>query len=96
MSGAKEEQLKTNLARNLKYLRLRRNPQISQKYLATRLQVSVRSISYYESGKYLPPSHVLCEIAEYFGYSVEDLLSNKLPAKKEDRQINENITHSNS
>ena len=95
MSSEKEQQLKTNLARNLKYLRLRRNPSISQQYLATRLQVSTRSISYYESGQYLPPAHVLCGIAEYFGCTVEDLLSNKLPAKKEDRQINENITLGN-
>ena len=51
----KEEKLKANLAMNLQYLRIRHK--LSQVSLAKHLGISPRSISYYESGRYLPPAH---------------------------------------
>ena len=76
----KEEKLKANLAMNLQYLRIRHK--LSQVSLAKHLGISPRSISYYESGRYLPPVHVLCAMALYFGYTVEELLGERLPANK--------------
>ena len=77
---AKEEKLKTNLATNLQYLRIRHK--LSQNSLAKHLGISPRSISYYESGSFLPPTHVLRAMASYFGYTVDELLSERLPATK--------------
>ena len=76
----KEEKLKANLARNLQYLRIRHK--LSQVSMAKYLGISPRSISYYESGKYLPPAHVLCARSLYFGYTVEEWLGERLPANK--------------
>ena len=70
----KEEKLKANLAMNLQYLRIRHK--LSQVSLAKHLEISPRSISYYESGRYL------CAMALYFGYTVEELLGERLPANK--------------
>lgn len=89
----KEEKLKANLAINLQYLRIRHK--LSQVSLAKHLGISPRSISYYESGRYLPPAHVLCAMALYFGYTVEELLGEHLPANRGGRQTNENITYRN-
>ncbi len=50
--------------------------------MAKHLGISPRSISYYESGRYLPPVHVLCAMALYFGYTMEELLGERLPANK--------------
>ena len=86
----KEEKLKANLAMNLQYLRIRHK--LSQVSLAKHLGISPRSISYYESGRYLPPAHVLCAMALYFGYTVEGSICQQT---KEDRQTNENITYRN-
>lgn len=76
----KEEKLKTNLATNLQYLRTRHK--LSQNSLAKHLGISPRSISYYESGSFLPPTYVLYTMAAYFGYTVDELLSERLPANK--------------
>ena len=82
MSLVNEEHLKYNLARNIRYLRLRKKPYLSQTTLANKLGVTQKSINRYENAVNLPPAHVLVAMAQYFGYTTEELLSDTLPEKK--------------
>lgn len=77
-----EEKLRKNLARNMRYLREQRSPRISQTMLAKKLGVTQASISKYENEILLPPLHILADMAEYFGFLMDDLLSSALPGKK--------------
>lgn len=82
MTPLNVEQLKINLSRNLRYLRLRKNPPMSQKNLAQRIGVTQKSITRYESGICLPPTPILLAMSQYFGYTMTDLLSDRLPEKE--------------
>ena len=82
MVTVNENCLKQNLARNMRYLRLSRNPRISQTMLANKLGVSQRSISKYETAVLLPPPSVLVAMAKCFGITIDELLSETLPDKK--------------
>lgn len=82
MQPINEQQLKNNLARNMRYLRLVRTPRMSQETLAKKLGVTRKSITRYETAANLPPAHVLVAMAQYFGFTTEELLADKLPAKK--------------
>ena len=90
-----EEQLCINLARNMRYLRLSRTPPISQSMLAQRVGTTKCTISKYEAAHYLPPTHVLNAMAKYFGYTMDELLSEKLPLMKGSGLHNENLTSCN-
>lgn len=83
-----EETLRNNLARNLRYLRTSKTCGMSQESLARKIGVTPKSISRYETGICLPPSHVLAAFSKYFGYSMDDLLAERLPSK-EGRENNE-------
>lgn len=76
-----EEQLKGNLARNLRYLRLERRG-LSQKVLARKIGTTCKSISRYETGICLPPCHLLYALGCYFGYTMDELVADRLPSKK--------------
>lgn len=97
MAPMKEEKLKQNLARNLRYLREGRKPYLSQQMLAKKLGVTQKSISRYENGISLPPAHVLMAMADLFGLTTDALFIAGLPNKhqKEGKTTNENITHGN-
>ena len=95
MNLTNEDIIKKNFSRNIRYLRLSRTPKLSQKMLARILGVTVRSISRYESANCLPPSYVLAAMATYFGYTTEELLSDKLPVWKGSELYNENLTSGN-
>ena len=82
MAIQNEEQLRMNLAKNMRYLRCIRIPHVSQTMLANKLGVTQTSINRYETAQNLPPTHVLKAMADYFGYTTDELLSDKLPAKK--------------
>lgn len=82
MQQINEEQLKNNLAKNMRYLRLVRKPPMSQAALAKKLGVTNKSITRYETATNLPPAHVLVAMAHYFGFTTDELLADKLPAKK--------------
>lgn len=82
MAIQSEEQLKINLAKNMRYLRIIRIPHVSQAKLADKLGVTQTSINRYETAQNLPPAHVLKAMADYFGYTTDELLSDRLPAKK--------------
>ncbi len=82
MLTVNEDYLKQNLARNVRYLRLNRSPRISQTMLANKLGVTQSSISKYESAVLLPPPHILVAMAQCFGFTTDELLSETLPGKK--------------
>ena len=82
MLTVNEDYLKQNLARNVRYLRLNRSPRISQTMLANKLGVTQSSISKYESAVLLPPPHILVAMAQCFGFTTDELLSETLPEKK--------------
>ena len=90
-----EEQMCINLARNIRYLRLIRKPPLSQSMLAQRVGTTKCTISKYEAAHYLPPPHILIAMAEYFGYTTEELLSDKLPIMKGCEIYNENVSSVN-
>ena len=77
-----EETLKTNLARNLQYLRKKEGSALSQEVLARKIGVTCKSISRYETGICLPPCHVLAALGRYYGYTMDELLAARLPGKK--------------
>lgn len=58
----------------LRITRLRKNAGIKQKELARQMNVSVSTISHYESGTNVPNVSILIAMAEYFGVSVDYLL----------------------
>ena len=95
MAPIKEDQLKQNLAKNLRYLREGRKPYLSQQMLAKKLEVTQKSISRYENGISLPPAHVLVAMADLFGLTTDSLFMEELPnnKQKEGNTTNENITH---
>lgn len=77
-----EDKMKQNLARNMRYLRMSESPRISQTMLANKLGVTQKSISKYESGEMLPPLPILVAMAQSFGFTADELLSETLPGKK--------------
>lgn len=78
-----EEQLRKNIAKNITELRKASN--ITQADLAEKLNYSDKSISKWERGDGVPDVIVLNKIAELFGVTLNDLVSDekpKLPRKK--------------
>lgn len=68
-----ENELKQNIARNITALRKQNN--MTQAELAERLCYSDKSISKWERGDGLPDVYVLTRIAEMFGVTVNDIIS---------------------
>ena len=70
------EQLKT----------LRKEKRITQETLADILGVSYQSVSRWELGVCYPDMELLPTIANYFGISIDKLLSNDVDSKEADQQ----------
>ena len=81
-ANVNELNLKRTLAGNLRYLRLLKNPHISQQMLANHLGITQKSISRYECGEVLPPAYILAAIAGYFGCTVDALLRENMREKR--------------
>ncbi len=78
-----EEQLRANIAKNI--TELRKASDITQAELAEKLNYSDKSISKWERGDGVPDVIVMNKIAELFGVTLNDLVSDekpKLPRKK--------------
>ncbi len=78
-----EEQLRANIAKNI--TELRKASDITQADLAEKLNYSDKSISKWERGDGVPDVIVLNKIAELFGVTLNDLVSDektRLPRKK--------------
>ncbi|MBQ5823690.1 MAG: helix-turn-helix transcriptional regulator [Clostridia bacterium] len=78
-----EEQLRKNIAKNI--TELRKASEITQADLAKQLNYSDKSISKWERGDGVPDVIVLQKIADIFGVTINDIISDekpKLPRKK--------------
>lgn len=78
-----EEQLRNNIAKNIS--ELRKTSEITQAELAEKLNYSDKSISKWERGDGVPDVIVLQKIADLFGVTINDIVSDekpKLPRKK--------------
>ena len=78
-----EEQLRSNIAKNIS--ELRKASEITQAELAEKLNYSDKSISKWERGDGVPDIVVLQKIADLFGVTLNDIVSDekpKLPRKK--------------
>ena len=60
---------------NMKYLRLIKSPFCPQKVLAGQIGISFQQVQKYESGKNIPCSYRLAQIADFFKVSVNDLVN---------------------
>ncbi len=78
-----EEQMCQILASNLRYLRKSRSHLLSQEALARILQLPRKTILNYESGSAFLSAYVVYRIAAYFGYTMEELLTQKLYEERE-------------
>lgn len=58
----------------MKEMRLKKN--FTQEYIAEYMNVSVPTVSRWESGEFLPRADKLIKLAEVYGCSVTDLLKN--------------------
>ena len=64
--------MKNKFASNLKFLR--GQAQLSQKDLASKIKVSYKTISHWESGYAEPSMDMLIQLKEIFDVSYEDLI----------------------
>ena len=76
--------MKLNFSENLK--KLRKQKEITQEALADVLGVSGQSVSRWEIGICYPDLELLPSIANYFGVSVDSLLSNDTKSKQEEHE----------
>ena len=74
-----------NFAENFKNLRKKKN--ITQEKLAEVLGVSAQSVSRWEVGICYPDLELLPSIANFFGVTIDSLLSNDADSKKNDVKI---------
>lgn len=74
-----------NFAENFK--RLRKEKKVTQEKLAEALDVSAQSVSRWELSICYPDVELLPSIANYFGVTVDSLLSNDTISKERDREI---------
>lgn len=72
---------------------LRHERRLTQEALGERLGVTGKTISRWETGMYLPPAEMLLALSEYYGVSVNELLSGRrLEAAELPRAADENLT----
>ena len=65
--------MKNCFVENLK--RLRKEGKITQRQLAVALHTTVKTISHWETGYTEPSINQILELADFFGVSLEELLS---------------------
>lgn len=73
------------------FKKLREEKNITQKELATYLNVTDRLIRYYETGHRMPPADILGKIADYFNVSVDYLLGRTDIKKPIQNIVKENL-----
>ena len=74
-----------NFGENFK--RLRKEKDVTQEKIAEALGVSSQSVSRWELSICYPDLELLPSIANYFGVTIDSLLSNDAPSKKQDFDI---------
>ena len=73
-----EIEIRAICAKNLCFLRKSRKHKVSQRMLARKLNLPEKTIMNYETGKSSPSAYALYLLADYYGYSMEELLTNEL------------------
>lgn len=68
---------------------LRRERELTQEQLAERLGTSNKTISRWETGNYMPPVEMLMELSEFYGVSINELLSGRRLDESETRSAAE-------
>lgn len=68
---------------------LRRERELTQEQLAEKLGISNKTISRWENGNYMPPVEMLMELSEFYGVSINELLSGKRLEQHEEKQAAE-------
>ncbi len=76
-----ELQMNELFAQNLRFLRLSQEPPLAQKTLGRILKISQKTIARHEAGKGLLSAHTVYLIANYFNYSIDELLTKKIYQK---------------
>lgn len=76
------------LADNIRYLRLKHAPILSQEKIAEKLKISRDSYAKYETAKYTPPLDVLLAISRYYHISTDLLLTVDLRKYKLEEMLN--------
>lgn len=76
------------LADNIRYLRLKQVPNLSQEKIAEKLLISRDSYAKYETAKYTPPLDVLLAISRYYHISTDLLLTVDLRKYKLEEMLN--------
>lgn len=72
---------------------LRHGRHLTQEALGEQLGVTGKTVSRWETGAYLPPAEMLLALSEYYGVSVNELLSGRrLEAAELPRAAEENLT----
>jgi transcriptional regulator, XRE family len=74
-----QESLKKTIAGNM--LIYRKRAGLTQAELAEKINYSDKAVSKWERGDGMPDVAVLCEMAEIFGVTLNDMVSEKAPAK---------------
>lgn len=69
--------------------RLRNERELTQEQLAERLGTSNKTISRWENGNYMPPVEMLMELSEFYGVSINELLSGRRLDESETRSAAE-------
>jgi transcriptional regulator with XRE-family HTH domain len=70
-----QEEIKTNFSENL--IKLRKSNNLTQLQLAEKLNYSDKAVSKWEVGSVLPDVETLCNISDFFGITVNDLIYKK-------------------
>ncbi|MDE6731298.1 MAG: helix-turn-helix domain-containing protein [Oscillospiraceae bacterium] len=68
---------------------LRRERELTQEQLAEQLGISNKTISRWENGNYMPPVEMLMELSEFYGVSINELLSGRRLDESETRSAAE-------
>ncbi|MDE6728338.1 MAG: helix-turn-helix domain-containing protein [Oscillospiraceae bacterium] len=68
---------------------LRRERELTQEQLAQRLGTSNKTISRWENGNYMPPVEMFIELSEFYGVSINEIISGKRLEEPEEKQAAE-------
>lgn len=68
---------------------LRRERALTQEQLAEKLGTSNKTISRWENGNYMPPVEMLVLISEFYGVSINEIISGKRLEEPEEKQAAE-------
>ena len=74
------DEIKTNFSKNI--VRLRKAHHLNQSELGEAIHYSPKAISKWENGETIPDVDVMNVIAEYFGVSIDELISEEKPVSK--------------